>query len=236
MRKVRSQISVAVVCGILGFMLAYQFKILMKQDKTFNFTNKNSTDVTVEIEQYKKQKQELEQKVNELQNQIKNYESAAAGKSDTTKNLLKELDDTRTLMGLTDVSGQGITIYLTPDTKLFSNTEDHITDKHLVYLVNELRFAGAEAISINDIRVVSKTGIRNAGNYILINDEKISPSTRIVIKAIGDKNLLYSAMSFPEVFSDFKTVCEVKFEKSDDISIKKYNKTYKFEYAKPVKE
>lgn len=236
MRKVRSQISVAVVCSILGFMLAYQFKILMKQDKTFNFANKNSTDVTVEIEQYKKQKQELEQKVNELQNQIKNYESAAAGKSDTTKNLLKELDDTRTLMGSTDVSGPGITIYLTPDTKLFGNTEDRITDKHLVYIVNELRFAGAEAISINDIRVVSETGIRNAGNYILINDEKISPSSRIVIKAIGDKTLLYKSMSFPEVFSDFKLICEVKFEKTDDISIKKYNKAYKFEYAKPVKE
>lgn len=235
MRKVRSQISVAVVCSILGFMLAYQFKILMKQDKTFNFTNKNSTDVTVEIEQYKKEKQELDKKVNDLQTQVKNYESAAAGKSDATKNLLSELEETRTLMGTTDVSGQGITIYLTPDTKLFGNTDDHITDKHLVYLVNELRFAGAEAIAINDIRVVSRSGIRNAGNYIWINDEKISPSSRIVIKAIGDKNLLYSSMSFPEVFSDFKVLCDVKFEKSDDISIKKYNKAYKFEYAKPVK-
>ncbi|MBV7275020.1 DUF881 domain-containing protein [Clostridium thailandense] len=235
MRKVKSQVSVAVVCSILGFMLAYQFKILMKQDKTFNFTNKNNTDVTVEIEQYKKQKQQLEEKVNDLQDQIKKYESAAAGKSDATKDLLKELENTRTLMGLTDVNGQGITIYLTPDSKIFgTDTGDNITDKHLVYLVNELRFAGAEAISINDIRVVSKTGIRNAGNYILINDERISPSNRIVIKAIGDKNLLYSAMSFPEVFTDFKGLCDVKFEKSDDISIKKYNKTYKFEYAKPV--
>lgn len=236
MRKVKSQVSVAVVCSILGFMLAYQFKILMKQDKTFNFTNKNSTDVTVEIEQYKKQKQALEEKVNDLQSQIKKYESAAAGKSDATKNLLNELEDTRTLMGLTDVKGSGITIYLTPDTKLFgTNMDDHITDKHLVYLANELKFAGAEAISIDDIRIVSKTGIRNAGNYILINDEKISPSRRIVIKAIGDKNLLYSAMSFPEVFSDFKGLCDVKFEKADDIDIKKYNKTYKFEYVKPVK-
>ena len=43
-------------------------------------------------------------------------------------------------------------------------------------------------------------------------------------------------MSFPEVFSDFKGLCDVKFEKSDDITIKKYNKTYKFDYAKPVKE
>ncbi len=237
MRKVNAQISVAIVCGILGFMLAYQFKMLMKQDKTLNLNNKNSTDVTVEIEQYKKEKKELEDKTNELQNQIKNYENAVAGKSDATKNLLKELENSRIFTGTTDVKGTGITIYLTPDSKLFgSNMEDHITDKHLVYLVNELKFAGAEAISINDIRVVSRTGIRNAGNYILINDERISPSRRIVIQAIGDKNLLYSAMSFPEVFSDFKGLCDVKFEKSDDIAIKKYNKPYKFEYAKPVLE
>jgi uncharacterized protein YlxW (UPF0749 family) len=218
-------------------MLAYQFKVLMKQDKTLNLNNKNSTDVTVEIEQYKKQKQELDGKVNDLQNQIKNYENAAAGKSDATKNLLKELEDTRIFTGTTDVKGPGITIYLTPelDAKLFgNNVEDHITDKHLVYLVNELKFAGAEAISINDIRIVSRTGIRTAGNYILINDEKISPSRRIVIQAIGDKNLLYGDMSFPEVFNDFKGLCDVKFEKSDDITIKKYNKTYKIEYAKPV--
>lgn len=238
MRRVKSQVGVAVVCAILGFMVAYQFKVLMKQDKALlNTNNKNSTDVTVEIEQYKKQKQELETKVDDLQNQVKNYEKAAAGKSDATKNMLKELEDTRILTGTTDVSGQGITIYLTPDSKIFGNNiEDHITDKHLVYLVNELRFAGAEAISINDIRVVSRTGIRNAGNYILINDEKISPSRRIVIQAVGDKNLLYSAMSFPEVFSDFKGLSDVKFEKADNIKINKYNKTYKFEYAKPVKE
>lgn len=236
MRKVSAQFSVAVVCGILGFMLAYQFKTLMKQDNAFNLSNKNSTDVTVEIEQYKKEENELNSKIDTLENQIRNYEEAAAGKSDATKNLLEEVENSRILTGSTDVKGPGIVIYLTPNNKLFGsdNLNDHITDKHLVYLVNELRFAGAEAISINDIRIVSRTGIRNAGNYILINDEKISPSSKIVIQAIGDEKLLNSAMSFPEVFADFKGLCDVKFEKSDNITIKKYNKAYKFEYAKPV--
>ena len=237
MRKVASQISVALVCCILGFMLTYQFRVLMKQDNTLNLNNQNSSDVTVEIEQYKKEKAALEAKVNDLQNKVKGYEDAAASKSDSTKNVLDELEKSRILIGEVDVEGQGIVIYLNPNSNLFGNSvNNHITDKDLVYLVNELRFAGAEAISINDIRVVSGTGIRTAGNYILINDEKISPSKRIVIQAIGDKSLLYSAMSFPEVFSDLKAICDVKFEKSDSITIKKYNKAYKIEYAKPVKE
>lgn len=236
MKKIGSQVSVAVVCCILGFMITYQFKILNNQGKGAEISESNA-DITVEIEQYKKQKEEMSKKVDELQKQLKNYENAAAGKSDVNKNILQELEDTRTIMGNTDVEGQGVIIYLTPSSSLFSNTNaERITDKHLVYIVNELRFAGAEAISINDVRITVRSGIRDSGNYIIINGEdKISPSSRIVIKAIGNKNLLYSDLSFPEVFTDFKGICDVKFEKSDNILIKKNTQIYKLDYAKPVK-
>lgn len=236
MRKASSQISVAIVCCILGFMVAYQFKMLTRQNTNITLS-KNSADITVEIEQYKQQKEELEKKVNEMQNQLKNYENAAAGRSETSKALLKELEDTRILMGSTDVQGEGVVIYLTPDNGFLSNSNiERITDRHLVYLINELRFAGAEAISINDIRITGNSGIRNSGNYIIVDgDEKISPNSRVAIKAIGNKNLLYSDLSFPEVFADFKGICDVKFEKSDTIKIGKYNKTYKLNFAKPVK-
>ncbi|QAT40012.1 DUF881 domain-containing protein [Clostridium sp. JN-9] len=234
MRKSSQHLSVALVCGILGFMLTYQFKILLKQDKIAANPN-NSTDITVEIEQYKKEKDQLQTKVNDLQTKLNNYESAAAGSSETSKNLLKELDESRLLTGAVDVQGQGVIIYLTPNNTLFgTNNNDRLGAQDLVYLVNELKFAGAEAISINDIRIVNSTGIRDAGNYILANDERISPSSRITIKAIGNQKLLYSALDFQEVFKDIKLLCDVKYEKSDSIKILKYNKTYKFEYAKPV--
>ncbi len=231
----RAQISVAVVCAILGFMLAYQFKVLSKQENSFSLGSTTSTDVTIEIEQYKKQKTELEAKVGELQSKVDEYEKAAAGESDASKAMLAELQTSRILTGASDVHGQGVVIYLDPTSDLFGTGSGHITDKHLVYLINELRFAGAEAISINDIRVVGMTGIRNAGNYILINDnDKVSYSQKITIKAIGNKDLLYSSLSFPEVFSEFTGICDVKFEKQDDIKIPKYTKTYNFQYAKPV--
>ncbi len=60
--KKTSQISIALVCAILGFMLSYQFKSIVKQEKTLNITSKSSEDVTVEIDQYKKEKVELEKK------------------------------------------------------------------------------------------------------------------------------------------------------------------------------
>lgn len=237
MRKLNAEVSIAVVCAILGFMLAYQGKMLMNQDKTLNITNQNSTDVTVQVEQFKKEKTSLENKVSDLQKQVKSFEDAAAGKSSTTKSILTQLDNMRLLTGAVDVVGQGVTIYLTPDSTLFSNNVTNVlTDKHLVYLVNELRFAGAEAISINDIRITSRTGIRTAGNYILIDDAQVSPTSRITINAIGDKNLMYSALDFPEVFTDFQGICTVKYEKEDSITVKKYNKPFTFEFAKPLNQ
>ncbi|MBC2396619.1 DUF881 domain-containing protein [Clostridium tetanomorphum] len=236
MRKWSSQVSVALVCAILGFMLAYQFKMLFKQDR-INVNPYNSADITAQIEQYKKEKEKLNTRVNELETKIKAYEDAAAGRDDSTKTLLKELEDTRILTGTTDVEGEGIIIYLTPNSNIFgSGTDFKITDRHLIILINELKYAGAEAISINDIRITGRTGIRISGNTISINGEdRVSPSKRIVIKAIGYKKNLEAVLEFPETLSDFRGVCEVKYEPSDNIKIDRYNKSYKFEYAKPVK-
>lgn len=236
MRKVSSQTTVALVCCILGFMLAYQFKVLNKYEKNVN-SPKNGPDVTVEIEQYKKQKDDLEKKINELQTKVSNYEKAAASQDDTAKEIVKELEDTRMLVGSTDVHGPGVTVYITPkSTVLRSNIDSQpIIDKDILDIVNELNAAGAEAVAVNDYRITSRTGIRNGGNFIYVNEEKISPWKRVVIQAIGDKSILDASLNFPGALPELKD-CDVKIERSDDIKIAKYNsKTLKFQFAKPVK-
>lgn len=237
MKRYRSQVYVALVCCILGFMLAYQFRLLSRQAKISKVTGTNS-DITVEIEQYKKQKEEMQKSIDDLQAKLKGYEEAAANRSDESKAILAELENTRMLTGSRDVQGQGVILYLTPNKSMLGNdlTGERITDKHLVYIVNELVAAGAEAISINNLRVTPRTGIRNSGNDIRINEEKVSPLERITIKAIGDKDLLASALAFPGVLSEFDSVSKYTVEKSDNIVINKYNKSFNFEFAKPVKQ
>jgi uncharacterized protein YlxW (UPF0749 family) len=62
-----------------------------------------------------------------------------------------------------------------------------------VLLVNELRAAGAEAISINGQRITAQTEIRSAANYILINEaQSQAPFT---IKAIGSPHALAGALT-----------------------------------------
>lgn len=238
MRKWTSQISLALVCAVLGFTLAYQFKAILKKEKILNVNQYTANTANAEIEQYKKDKEGLNKKIEELQTKLNDYESAAAGNDDTTKKLLTDLEETRLLTGTTDVQGEGIIVYLIPSQDIFGNNGGMtITDRHLVYLVNELRFAGAEAISINDIRLTLKSGIRISGSTIIINGEdRVSPSQKITIKAIGDKKNLEASLNFPETLSDFKGISEVKYEVSDNIKVQKYNKAYKFNYAKPVEK
>jgi uncharacterized protein YlxW (UPF0749 family) len=242
MKKLGSQIMVAVVCCILGFMIAYQFKTLTKYGEKSNINNANSnnSDITADIEIYKKDKIDMQKRVDELQSQVKKYESAAVNKSDINKEIIDELENTRMVTGATDVEGPGIIIRLTPVSNIFgTNAPKEITSEHLTYLVNELRFAGAEAIAINDYRITSRTGISSSrGNsFILINgaDQKISPKDTIVVTAIGNKDLLSKDLNFPTALDEFKGISGVNIDKADNIKIPKSTKIIKFEYAKPTK-
>lgn len=238
MKKFRSQISIGIICVLLGFMTTYQFKMISKQNSAAEI-DKNTPEIITENEQLKKSKIEMQKKIDELDTKTKEYETAAGGKNVESELLSKELDETRILTGGTAVEGEGMTIYITPKSSIFgSDSQDQlINDTDLVHIVNELNAADAEAISINDIRLTSRSGIRNAGNAIIINDERISYSKRITIKAIGKSDILESAISFPGAIpQSLSQTCDITMEKSNKIEITKYNKIYKFEFAKPIEK
>ncbi|MCB2288910.1 DUF881 domain-containing protein [Clostridium sp. CS001] len=238
MKKLWSQISIGIVCILLGFMITYQFKMISKQSLVTD-TDKNSPEILMENEQLKKSKEELKKKIDELNAKTKEYENVARGRDEQSELLYKELEETRILTGGTEVEGKGLIIYITPKSNIFGSSAEsqRINDSDLVHIVNELNAADAEAISINDIRLTSRSGIRNAGNAIIINDEKVSYNKRITIKVIGRQDILEGAMSFSGAIpQNLMLNCDISTEKSDKIKIEKYNKTYKFEYAKPIEK
>ncbi len=238
MKKFRSQISIGIICVLLGFMITYQFKVINRQNSVAD-PNKNSPEIILENEQLKKQKEEMKKRIDESDSKLKDYEDLAKGRDEESGMLYKELQDTRILIGGTEVQGQGIIIYITPKSNIFgSNPEEQlIYDSDLVHIVNELNAADAEAISINDIRYTSRSGIRNAGNAIIMNDERISYNKRITIKAIGRSDILESAINFPlAIPPGLNQACDIVMERAEKIIIPKYNKTYKFEFAKPIEK
>ncbi|WP_346847922.1 MULTISPECIES: DUF881 domain-containing protein [unclassified Clostridium] len=235
MKSIISKLCTGLIFLMFGFVIITQLNTIGEQS-TDKVEGSQSPEILLENEQLKKQKEELEKAVEELEVKAAEYEKEA---TEDTKNqrLLEELNNTRLRAGLTNVEGPGITIYIDPKTSLFTPQveDDPIQDYELLYIVNELYAAGAEAVSINDIRLIGNSSIRIAGNSIRINGERISQQERIVIKAIGNKTILEGAMGW-FIPNRVKRICEVTSETKDNIKIKKASIPVKYEHIKEVQE
>ena len=109
-----------------------------------------------------------------------------------------------------------------------------IDEKQVFELVNDLRNAGAEAISVNDQRIVNTSAVSCIGNVVKINGEKVGAPYKI--SAIGAPDVLYSAMKIPGGYLDLLTKYGVKvsYEKSYEITVPKFEGVYNFTYMKTV--
>lgn len=237
MKKATSQIFVAIVCAFLGFLLANQFKIISFKNASNN-TNQNA-NILAEIDALKKEKEELLKTNSTLSEELKNLEETAAEEGEVEAEIKKQLDNARMSLGLVDVKGPGITITITPKTPVFNssnsdNTRD-VSEEELIHVINTLRFAKAEAISVNDYRLTPQTGIKNSGNWIWVGTQKIDPKDKIVIKAIGNKKDLNVAATFVGTL-EYRALQNYysKVDESDEIIITKTTQTLNNEYINPV--
>ena len=238
MRKILSQVVVAVVCALLGFLLTYQFKQLSISNR--GNIDYNSTDILAEIENLKKEKEDLQKNNEILSEELKQLEDAAAKEGEVEGEIKKQLDNARMQIGLLDVKGPGIVIKLTLKNSVFgtngTQTVNTVSEEEIVNLINSLWYAGAEAISINEMRITPQTGIKMSGSSISIGSAgRVDPNSEIVIKAIGDKNKLNLAVNFPGVL-DYSALKSYNndIKQSDDITIVKTTQSLRYEYIKPV--
>lgn len=237
MKKVMSQVVVAIVCALLGFLLTYQFKLLNAKEESSNYQN---SDILSEIEKLKSEKKKLEEANVSLSEELKKLEEAAAEEGEIEAEIKKLLDNARMNLGLLDVKGPGIVITLSPKSSIFgSNTSEgsrSISEDEIVHIVNLLWYSRAEAISINDIRITPQTGIKTAGSDISIGSAgRVYPNDKIVIKVIGDKKNLNVGVSFAGsleygALKNYNN--EVK--QSDEIIINKTTQSLSNEFIKPV--
>ena len=175
--------------------------------------------------------QELENKEKVL---AETRQNAANSNESDSKNE-EAIKNNQKILGLTDISGQGLIITLDENREIDSNEVLNINgylvhEEDLLYIVNELFNSGADAVSINDERIVSATEILCDGNIIRVNGKMIG--VPITIKALGYPERLDGALSRPggylEVMANDGVVVTV--ERSENINIPKYNGVYSYDY------
>lgn len=154
----------------------------------------------------------------------------------------KKIDNNNTILGLTKVTGKGVQIVLKDgeeNKKAGSTLEASQTIVHdvdILEIINVLRNAGAEAISINGHRIIATSPISCIGTVIKINDEKVGAP--YVISAIGNPEALESALNIPGGIISILEKFGIKItkEKREEIKIPEYTGVYKYQYLKAVGE
>lgn len=186
--KITMIISVAIACFILTAIIFMQFKLVSQTDIT-SIENLTEAQLREELASLKEKYQEAQVIYEENEEKINNY--TIEDKSDLEKSqiLQSELNQANMILGTADVQGPGVVI--TIDDRNMEN--DSVQYYDLLYIVNSLKGAGAEAISINNQRIINITDIVNLSSlFIKVNGERIlSPYE---IKAIGNQTYLKSAL------------------------------------------
>lgn len=102
--------------------------------------------------------------------------------------------------GLTRLSGPGLIITLDDSKDGPATNESIVHAADLRDIINLLWGSTAEAVSVNDERIVASTAIDCIVNTILINNTRIS--NPFVIKAIGDRGIMSARISDKNLLSD----------------------------------
>lgn len=235
MKNIKYQIAIAIVCLVLGLMLSIQFRTI--KQGVGPVSEYRARELAAQLKNVKEENAKLQNVKNDYESKIKEYEDTASQGSLSAKILKDELDQARILAGVEDVEGQGITVVV--DDLKFSEKVNYplISYSMLLELLNELNAAGAEAVSINDQRIISTTEIRQVGG-IHININTVSYAPPFVFKAIGDPKTLEAALRLREGIVERIETSGVAVTVTQEqlVKIPKYNGVIERKYAKVVKE
>lgn len=226
-------IILAIMCFVLTMAIVVQFNTVNNNGSTTG-SNQTQNNLKAQVLSMKEKYEDEYQKMEYLTKEIEDVRQQLSSSSGELKELEDKIKEDNLLLGNTDVKGQGVTITLndgkTTDGVKPSDLLIHYGD--VLLLVNELRNAGAAAISINGERVVNKTAISCDGNVIIVNGEKIG--TPIIISAIGLQER-FATLERPGGTLDWNFRLKVaELKKAKNIQIPKYTGVYTFKYAKTI--
>lgn len=222
----KGKILIALVFMVLGFMLTVQYRVTESQK---SIRLERVEDLSDRLRQTEMENRKFLAELERLRS-VDNVNAATKA----------ELERLGLLAGATEVEGAGIEIIL-DDSKINKKSNENpnlyiIHDEDLLRVLNELRSAGAEAISINDQRIVAMSEVRCAGPTVSVNN--VRSAAPYVIRAIGNPKTMTSALRLRGgVVENFEFWgIQVKIENKNKLVLPALKSHSPFEYVKTVKK
>lgn len=218
MKKFGKALVFGILCLILTFAITVQLRVSSLSESESSQT-KITDKLKDEIFRLNVENVKLAEKFQNTTSELDDARNQAAQNDSSSKDTSELIKKYTIVSGKTDVTGQGIIIKYKPS----DNEAKADMVKDLRDIVNEIKNAGAEAIEINNQRIVGTTAIEMVKNKIEINDTEVSEN--FIIKAIGDSNLMYSGLIRPggTIENIRESGVSIEINSENAIKINKYN-------------
>jgi len=215
----------SIIIGLLiamniGFQGKNNFLDVKQYDEAYNERTKLYSELSSLKEQYYNANEKLSK-----------YNRGDEKANEVAKEIKQEISDNNVLLGKSDVEGPGVKITLDDDDN--PNRQDSgqfIHDSDIVQVINDLRNAGAEAISVNGQRIVYNNYGLCYGSNIDLNGIKIV--TPFYINAVGNQDVLYNYLTLEQThITELKDRdVQVNVVKEKKIQILSYNGEFIYKY------
>lgn len=223
--RASSTILITLMCALLGFGYMTQINSgpsayeTMSEDELVRLINETST-----------QAQNLEQRKNQLSQQLSSLKAAADQREQAQRIANQNKETSGIISGRLPAQGKGVIV------TIGKGADKDIDASTMFTLIEELRNAGAEVISINDVRVVTSTSIwadEDGG----LECDGIPLGTPYTVRAIGNPADLQNAVNIAGgVGSRLKVMygARVTVKQSDNVEINATREPSTNKYAKTV--
>lgn len=200
------RIAVALACGLLGFVMVAQVRA--NEGLVDRLEAEREEDLARILSELSGQSDRLQSEITELRLTLLEYERSAEREELALRGLQRRFDDLRVLVGSVPAEGDGVMFTIADPRRL-------VTQDLLVDTVQELRDAGAEAIAVNDLRVVASSAFTTRNERLLLDRQPLAPPYRVA--AIGPGDTMARALAIPggaidtlQVLADVEATVETR--------------------------
>ncbi len=221
---------------LFGLLVSVQWRTQAERNE---LTVRYNTPLLDAAKTLQNEQSALKVQLADLRAELDQIQANASTQSGAAKELQAGIDQLKLVAGLNERTGDGVMITL-DDARGASAAKDveksiaHNTD--LTDIVNQAWRGGAEAIAINDERIVGSSSIYCVGSTIMVNGTLMSPPFSVVV--IGPQNELLGTYDDPTQLRDIKQRRDVyglgfRVSRASGLRLAPYRGALNVRYAAP---
>lgn len=243
MKRSESTVFVFIASVIVGILIAMNInfkpttKIVQLTTKEYQDAQEKKNKLIKDISNLKDNNEEINEKIND-------YKIYDEKNEKIVSDMEKEADDYMALTGYAEVKGPGLVVKIADGSSEMEEPEDEyirnfilmrriVHDNDMFNVVMEMRRAGAEAISINGVRVTSTSNIICNWAFLGIGSTKVSGP--FYVSVVGDqkkmKEILLQDGSYLKKL--MAREIEVEIEENNNLTIPKSKEDMEIRYLSP---